>query len=56
MQMGERNIIAVREVLNQLSIPISAEAVGGSRGRSVWFHVAAGRVVVRVVGQCEELL
>lgn len=56
MQMGERNVIAAREVLNQLSIPISAEAVGGSRGRSVWFHVGAGRVVVRVVGQRDELL
>jgi chemotaxis protein CheD len=55
-QMGERNLIAVREVLNQLAIPIAAEAVGGNRGRSVWFHVADGRLLVRVVGQREELL
>lgn len=56
MQMGERNVIAVREVLNQLAIPVIAELVGGNRGRSVWFHVAAGRVVVRSVGEREEVL
>ena len=56
MQMGDRNVIAVREVLSQLAIPIVAEAVGGNRGRSVWFHVAEGRVVVGAVGEREELL
>lgn len=56
MQMGDRNVIAVREVLSQLAIPVIAEAVGGSRGRSVWFHVAEGRVVVGAVGEREELL
>jgi chemotaxis protein CheD len=54
--MGDRNVIAVRDVLSQLAIPIVAEAVGGSQGRSVWFHVAPGRVVVRVVGQREQAL
>jgi chemotaxis protein CheD len=56
VQMGDRNVIAVREVLNQLAIPVIAEAVGGTQGRSVWFHVAAGRVLVRVVGQREQVL
>jgi chemotaxis protein CheD len=56
MQMGDRNVIAMREVLNQYAIPIVGEAVGGNCGRSVWFHVADGRVVVRTVGQHEELL
>jgi len=56
VQMGDRNVIAVREVLNQLAIPIIGEAVGGTQGRSVWFHVAAGQVMVRVVGQREQVL
>ncbi len=56
MQMGDRNVIAVREVLNQLAIPIVAEVVGGSVGRSVWFHVGAGRVTVRSVGNSEQVL
>jgi chemotaxis protein CheD len=50
MQMGDRNVIASREVLSQLAIPIIAEAVGGQEGRSVWFHVAEGRMLVRSVG------
>ena len=56
MQMGERNVIAVREVMSEMAIPVVAEAVGGTQGRSVWFRVAEGRVLVRVVGQCEQLL
>jgi len=50
MQMGDRNVIASREVLNHLAIPIVGEAVGGQEGRSVWFHVAEGRLLVRSVG------
>lgn len=56
VQMGERNVIAVREVLSELAIPIVAEAVGGTQGRSVWFHAGEGRVMVRVVGQRETRL
>jgi chemotaxis protein CheD len=56
MQMGDRNVIASREVLSSLAIPIVGEMVGGNVGRSVWFHVGAGRVVVRVVGQGEQIL
>lgn len=50
MQMGDRNVIASREVLSQLAIPIIGEAVGGQEGRSVWFHVAEGKLLVRSVG------
>lgn len=50
IQMGDRNVIASREVLNQLAIPITGELVGGQQGRSVWFHTADGKLVVRSVG------
>ena len=56
MQMGDRNVIASREVLHQLAIPIVAEAVGGNEGRSVWFHVAPGKLQVRSVGRGVEQL
>ncbi|HTS89989.1 MAG TPA: chemotaxis protein CheD [Gemmatimonadales bacterium] len=56
MQMGDRNVIAVREVLHQLAVPIVGELVGGNRGRSVWFHVADGRILIRVVGERDEAL
>ena len=50
VQMGERNIGAVRDVLRRAGIPVTAEAVGGGAGRSVRFHVADGRVEIRSVG------
>lgn len=56
MQMGDRNVIAVREVLNQLAIPIVGEEVGGNFGRSVWFTVSTGQVMVRSAGRREHAL
>jgi chemotaxis protein CheD len=56
MQMGDRNVIAVREVLSQLAIPIVGEMVGGNAGRSVWFGVEEGTVTVRSSGQFEQAL
>jgi chemotaxis protein CheD len=51
VQMGDRNVIATREVLHGLSIPVTGELVGGMQGRSVWFDVSTGRVLVRSVGR-----
>lgn len=50
IQMGDRNVIATREVLTGLAIPVIGELVGGGQGRSVWFDVAGGQVLVRSVG------
>lgn len=46
MQIGERNIEAVRKVLGELKIRIIADDTGGSQGRSVWFDTTDGSVVV----------
>lgn len=56
IQMGDRNLIAAREVLTTHAIPIVGELVGGAQGRSVWFEVASGKVRVRAVGQREQIL
>ena len=50
IQMGERNVVAARNALRDAGVPLVAEAVGGSAGRSVRFAVADGRVVIRSVG------
>lgn len=47
IQMGERNAVAARQVLNAHAIPLIGEDVGGGMGRSVWFDVEAGSVLVR---------
>jgi chemotaxis protein CheD len=46
IHMGQRNIAACRAVLRVLGVPVVAEAVGGSTGRSVSFDVARGAVTV----------
>lgn len=56
IQMGDRNLIAAREVLTGLAIPVIGELVGGAQGRSVWFEVATNRILVRSVGKIEQIL
>ena len=56
VQMGERNVVASREVLVKESIPIIAEEVGGEVGRSVRFVPADGAVTIRTVAQGERAL
>jgi chemotaxis protein CheD len=47
INIGERNIAAVREALGQARVPILAEDVGSDYGRSVYFFTDDGRVEVR---------
>jgi chemotaxis protein CheD len=54
IQMGERNVVASREVLNQHGIPLVGELVGGESGRSVWFTLSDGSVRVRSAAQQSE--
>lgn len=46
IQMGERNVHAVREALHRLGIRKTGELVGGDYGRSVDLDLATGRVTV----------
>lgn len=47
--IGARNVRAARETLHQLAIPLQAEEVGGSNGRTVEFDLDTGLVCVRSV-------
>jgi chemotaxis protein CheD len=49
IQMGERNVVASRQALNELGIPLVAESVGGDYGRTVRLFVGTGRVEVSSV-------
>jgi chemotaxis protein CheD len=46
---GDRNVLAVREALSGIGIPIAGEWVGGDFGRSVIFELDSGRVEVSSV-------
>ena len=47
INIGERNIAAVRDVLADTKVPIVAEDTGSDYGRSVYLYVLSGRVEVR---------
>lgn len=47
INIGERNIVAVRGALAEVKVPIVAEDVGSDHGRSVYLFIGDGRVEVR---------
>jgi chemotaxis protein CheD len=49
IQMGDRNVVASRQALNQHGIPLTGEAVGGDYGRTVRLSVADGRLDISSV-------
>lgn len=56
IQMGERNVVSCREILNQQGIPLVTEQVGGESGRSVWLYASDGRAIIRSASQSEQLI
>jgi chemotaxis protein CheD len=55
LQIGDENIVAAREVLHELGIPLIAECVGGRTGRTIVLDVSDGSVLVRRVNDTEEI-
>lgn len=49
--IGNRNIAAVKAVMEKEGIKIVAEDVGGSRGRSMFADPNTGEVTIRIVGE-----
>jgi len=49
IQMGERNLVAVRAALVHHGIPLVGSAVGGDFGRTVRFFVDDGRIEISSV-------
>ncbi|SNX55494.1 chemotaxis protein CheD [Thermoanaerobacterium sp. RBIITD] len=50
MNIGTRNVIATREVLNSLKIPIISEDTGGNYGRTIEFNSENGKLLVKTIG------
>jgi chemotaxis protein CheD len=49
IQMGERNAVACRQMLNQHGLALTGEATGGDYGRTVRLWTADGRVEITSV-------
>lgn len=47
IQMGDRNVVAVREALHRHGIRLLGEAVGGDFGRTAECDLSTGRLVVK---------
>lgn len=56
INIGERNVAATFQALAAAGIPTMAQDTGGDYGRSVFLHVATGRVVVRSIRKGELVL
>jgi chemotaxis protein CheD len=56
LRLGERNVEAVKLALSDAQIPLRAEDVGGSFGRSVFFDAADGKLLVRAVKRDDVVL
>lgn len=49
--IGDQNLAAVRELLQQMMIPMSGSHCGGTQGRRMALNVSTGEVIVEIVGQ-----
>lgn len=56
MRIGPRNVEAVKKVLQQYHIPIIAEDVGGSSGRTIEFDPETGKLKIRTVNEGESFI
>lgn len=54
--LGDRNVRAAREACARAGVPIVGEDTGGRHGRSVWFDVADGGLLVRSVAHRDRTL
>ena len=56
MRIGERNAKAVVEILNNHSIRILAQDIGGNHGRTIIFDTVSGELLIRTIGLGERVI
>ncbi|MDI6602110.1 MAG: chemotaxis protein CheD [Thermoanaerobacteraceae bacterium] len=56
LKIGERNVEAVKNLLDSLNIKITAEDVGGNYGRTIEFDIERGILKVKTIGFGEKIL
>lgn len=55
MNVGARNVEAVKYWLKYHGVPLKAEDVGGNRARSIEYNIETGKLLVRKVGGGETI-
>lgn len=56
VKIGERNVMASKEKLAELKIPILAEDTGKNYGRTVIFYPETGDYIIRAVGKDQTVI
>ncbi|THE62840.1 chemotaxis protein CheD [Salinadaptatus halalkaliphilus] len=51
--VGHRNVVAARDELEKLGVPIVAEDIGGEHGRTVTFTPGTGELVVKAADEAD---
>ena len=54
--IGQRNVMVVKQVLREEGLRIAAEDTGGTCARTMFLDVATGSVMIRAVGKPERYL
>ncbi len=56
LNIGSRNVEAVKENLKKLNIPIIAEDTGANYARTMEFYLEDGKVIIKTIGKGEKIL
>lgn len=56
VKIGERNVLASKQKLAELKIPILAEDTGKNYGRTVIFYPETGEYIIRAVGRDQTVI
>ncbi len=56
VKIGERNVLASKQKLAELKIPILAEDTGKNYGRTVVFYPETGEYIIRAVGRDQTVI
>jgi chemotaxis protein CheD len=51
MDIGKRNIIAVKKILEELGIPLIKDETGGNKGRTIILDCETGCVLLKTIGE-----
>lgn len=51
MRIGARNVVASKEILNELKIRIVSEDTGGNYGRTIELYSDDGRLLIKTIGR-----
>ncbi len=56
IRVGERNVLASKQKLSEMKIPLLAEDTGETYGRTVVFYPKNGELYIRSVGKSEKVI